>query len=248
MQKTKLAAKAGYYIHSTYDILPSDPAVCLIIHGFGSSMQSPTAQMMLHAFREKGMGAIAFDFPAHGESEVDGDFLRLPNCMSDISSVEAFVKSVSPGADVCYFGSSFGAYMTLLHISSGASLGRRAFLRSAAVSMPSLFKNRLIENSEAFAQNGYIIDNRYYRPLKLTSALADDFAANDVFSLYKKGSAELCMIHGMADDTASPDDALRFAQQNGADITLIFGGDHQLSTPGAPEKVKNLALSFLCRK
>lgn len=247
MQKTKLAAKAGYDIHCTYDILPSDPSVCLIIHGFGSSMQSPTAQMMLHAFREKGMGAIAFDFPAHGESEVDGDFLRLPYCMNDISTVEAFAKSISPNVKICYFGSSFGAYMTLLHISSKAACGRRAFLRSTAVSMPSLFKNRLIENTEAFVKNGYIMDNRYYRPLKLTSALADDFAKNDVFSLYKKGSAELCMIHGMADDTASPDDALRFAKEKGADITLVFGGDHQLSIPNAPEKVKSLALSFLCK-
>ena len=245
MTDTKIAG-LYYPIPCTYEINPSDSSVCIIIHGFGSSKQSPTAQMMLSALRFAGVGVIAFDFPAHGESPVDGDFLRLPYCLADLSSVEQFALNIAKNAEICYFGSSFGAYITLLHLSSGNAVGSRAFLRSAAVSMPQLFKNRILARPVDFKRDGFILDEQYYRPLKLTQALADDFERSDVFELYKPGSANLHMIHGTLDEIASPDDALRFAKEKSADITLIAGGDHQLSITGAPEKVARIATQILC--
>ena len=50
--------------------------IIIISHGFGSSINSPTAQMALQVFPSAGMGAVAFDFPGHGDSEAYNDHRR----------------------------------------------------------------------------------------------------------------------------------------------------------------------------
>ena len=62
------------------------------------------------------IGVVAFDFPAHGESPVDGTYLCIENCINDLASAVDFAKAAAPAARIINFGSSFGAYITLLYI------------------------------------------------------------------------------------------------------------------------------------
>ena len=72
-----------YEIPYIENLRGDEEQVVIIAHGFGSSMQSPTAQMVLENLPKVGIGAIAFDFPAHGASLVDGDTLSVANCIAD---------------------------------------------------------------------------------------------------------------------------------------------------------------------
>jgi len=219
--------------------------VCVAAHGFGSSKESPTTSMLLEALPARGIGVIAFDFPAHGESPVDGDALRIGNCLCDLAAAEARAKELAPEADVVYFSSSFGAYINLIYLATRPHAGRRSFLRSAAVDMPGLFSHPTAEESARLARDGYLmLDEGYTRPLKITPAFLSDLAAHNVFRLYRAGEAEVRMVHGGADETASVKDAERFARQFGAELTVIPGGDHRLSLPGMPETVLRLAEEF----
>lgn len=241
-----LAGKAGRLIPCAHTLTGNEKQVILIFHGFGSSKESPTVRMLEEHLPQKSMGTFAIDFPAHGESPADGASLTLENCLSDMKSAEQEAKCLAPDAKIGYFGSSFGAYMTLLYLASGAGSGKRAFLRSAAVEMPEILRSRSGEAGERLLQQqGYIIaDEGYVRPLKLVQEFFGELDKNNVFDKYKKGTARLCMIHGTQDEEASFEAAKRFAHMAGAEFTEVEGGNHQLSHPGMPEQVLELAQRF----
>lgn len=248
MVKTTVTGTKGYDIPCLHTLTGGEKRAVLIMHGFGSSKESPTARMLAEDFPQAGIGTLAFDFPAHGESPADGERLTLTNCLADMKAAEEEIRRLAPEAEIGYFGSSFGAYMTLLYLASGKAGGRRAFLRSSAVEMPKILREWASEERELLEQQGYLMaDEDYVRPLKLMREFFDELDANDLFEIYEAGSrkgAELCMIHGRADETASFEAAARFARLSGAAFTAVEGGDHRLSLPGMPEQVSRLAMRF----
>jgi pimeloyl-ACP methyl ester carboxylesterase len=249
VKRVFISENREYAIPCVYDINGREKTVCVIIHGFGSSKESTTAKMMLKELPLIGIGAIALDLPAHGESEVEGDYLRIANCLADIAATEELTRKLAPEAEIVYFGSSFGAYITLLHLLEKKQDKSRAFLRAAAVNMPELLANRLTPEQKACLEDTgevdfYKTEHGYIRDLKLIQGFFDDLAAHDVFSLWSEGIAELKMIHGEFDEEVQLSDVRRFAEMYHVPLHVIEKGDHQLSIPGAPEQVLKIATEF----
>ncbi len=235
--------KREYDIPYIDNLKGDENQVVIIAHGFGSSMQSPTAQMVLNTLPKMGIGTIAFDFPAHGASVVDGDVLSVANCIADLEAVEEYVRNKCPNAQINYFGSSFGAYITLLYLTQHPEKDGKAFLRSAAVNMHVVFDNPTEAEAFAMAQQGHLIIN-YGTPLKLTSKFVDDLKEHDLFELYKPGKAEVMMIHGASDETIDYGKAAEFAQKFDISLITVEDGDHRLSADGMPEAVVMTAIDF----
>ena len=262
MTKEYIPNGRGYVVPCNYNINGSERIVCVVIHGFGSSKESPTAEMLLEELPQRDIGVIALDLPAHGESPVQGQFLRLSNCFADIEVAEARARELAPEAEIVYFASSFGAYTTLLYLAGkemttvreGVTHGiPRVFLRSAAVSMPRLFAGRLTPERMAFLETDgeFTIGKEEYGydcDMKITQGFCSDLAGNDVFEIWRKGVAELCMIHGENDETIPLSEAVSFSEKFDAPLTVVENGDHRLSIAGAPELVLELALDFFTRK
>ena len=200
-------------------IKADDRKVVIAVHGFASSKASPTINMLMDKFPDVGMGIIAFDFPAHGESVVYGDFLSVDNCVRDLRDIERYTRKICPKAEICYFGSSFGAYITLIYIMNDELRHVRAFLRSAAVNMSEYFLELTDQEKSELEKNGY-------------------FVINDSFRNFK-------MIHGSNDEDIAYARAAAFAEKYGIELVTVDGGDHRLSVPGAPQKVLNEAIEFL---
>jgi len=249
MKKELISEGRDYGVPCIYNINGNEDIVCIVVHGLGSSKNGFMAEKMLDELPLSGIGAIAFDLPAHGESEVEGDFLRIANCLDDLAAVEARAGVLAPKAEIVYFASSFGAYITLIYLAGMKPGKRRAFLRSAAVSMPLFVERRLTPEQRVCLESAgeLVIDKEqygYFRDLKITKGYCDDLNNHDVFALWREGLAELCMIHGESDKTIPLGDALSFAERFHVPITVAPNGDHQLSTPGAPEQVAKLAIEF----
>ena len=254
MNKEYLPGQRGYSVPCVYNIKGNEKAVCVIVHGFGSSKDSTTATMMLNELPLLGIGAIAIDLPAHGDSEVYGEFLRLDNCTADLAAAETRARELVQEAEVFYFGSSFGAYITLIYLAGCAqnkrsSQPRRAFLRCAAVSMPRLFNQETTPEQRACLEaTGEVILNKdehgYARDLKITNGFYDDLDKYDAFSFWREDMAQLHMIHGESDETVPLADAQAFARKYHVPLTIVPDGDHSLSIPGAPELVLKHATEF----
>ena len=69
-------------------------------------------------------------------------------------------------------------------------------------------------------------------------------AQHDPFACYQKGTAQLRMIHGELDSTASPVIARQFAEEKGAEFLLFPGAEHRLMESGNPERALQLAIEF----
>ncbi|MGI6119372.1 MAG: alpha/beta hydrolase [Desulfosporosinus sp.] len=246
MKKETISGLNGYNIPCLNNLSGGENMIVIISHGFGSTKESPTARAVAAALPEHGIGTYSFDFPAHGDSPVDGEQLRIANCLNDLAAVEAHVRKLMPEAVIAYFSSSFGAYINLIYLATCSHVGKKSFLRSAAVDMPRLFKKST--SPKQYAQldsQGYIIlDYDYVRPLKIIREFYDDLEAYDVFKLCRKDMAELEMIHGDADEVAPVADVRRFAKQFGARLTEVKDGDHRLMIPGGMEQVIDVAVKF----
>lgn len=247
LKREDIQSTAGYGIPCLYTLESGQRAVVLVSHGFGSNKTSSTARALERTMPGCGAGVVAYDFPGHGDSPVGGEMLTVQRCLEDLHAVERFVRTLAPQAEICYFSSSFGAYITLLYLSLCEHAGSRAFLRSAAVEMPRVFGPATPQQQEQMARQGYIefgAQYEYERPLHLTRAFFESLQAHDVFTCWKPGAGRVCMIHGDADTVASYEAAQQFARLSGAEFITVPGGDHRLSGPGMPETVMRSAARF----
>ena len=246
MEKERLDSIHGYGIFCANNLEKGQQKAIIVCHGFGSSKESPTVQLLNQKFPKYGMGTYSFDFPVHGESDAPGEALRIVNCLDDLAVVEARVRRLLPQAEIGYFASSFGAYVVLLYLALRPHEGRRAFLRSAAVDMPGIFRRWISEEAErSIAKRGYfLLDYEYTREIRIYPPFLEELAAYSVFDRYQKGTAVLFLIHGEEDDTAPLTDARRFARQAGAKLKVLPGAGHRLMGEGEPETVLAYANLF----
>lgn len=245
MKNITLKSKHGYDIpcRSAWD---GQERVIIACHGFGSSKDSPMIQALVGAFPPAGIGVVSFDFPAHGESPIGQEGLRVPFCIDDLAAVEAYLRAQDPGVMLGYFGSSFGAYITLLYLSQAEMHGNRAFLRSAAAAMPELVNSWVDQRArEEIARQGYFVpDYDYVREIRVTPAFLQDLAEYDVFQRFQAGTAQLCMVHGGRDAAAPLSHAQKFAREKQAELTVLPQGEHNLMGPGELERVLELSKAF----
>lgn len=250
MKKETIKGFNGYDIPCLNNLNDGGRMSVIICHGLGSSKESPTAMSITAALSEHGIGTYSFDFPAHGDSPADGELFRVANCLNDLAAAEAHVRKLMPEAEIAYFSSSFGAYLNLIYLGTQVHSGKKSFLRCAAVDMPRLFKNSTSPElySQLDEQGHIILDFDYVRPLKITREFYDDLEAHDVFKLCRPDMAEIEMIHGDADETASVVEARRFAKQFGVRLTEVKGADHRFMIPGGKEQVIDHAVQFFIKK
>lgn len=227
--------------------------IVIISHGFGSSKKSTTAVSVAEKLNSMGIGAVRYDFPAHGESAVDGDEFRMKNCVDDLERIENMVAEKYPDAEIAYFSSSFGAFTNLIYLSTRKHRGTKSFLRCSAVDMPGIVRDWLSEEDmKEMKENGYlIIDEDYDRPLKVTMGFYEDLQEINLFELageegegFPSGGTELRMIHGTADDTAPYPDAVKFAEMYGIKLISVEGSDHGFTPDGAMDIVRAKAAEF----
>lgn len=245
MKKVMLQSQHGYAI-PCHDNWAGQERALIVCHGFGSSKASPMVQALHEELPRHGVGVFAFDFPSHGESSVWQEGLRVPFCLDDLAMVEAHLRQRDPAVKIGYFGSSFGAYITLLHLARGQAAGERAFLRSAAVTMPRLVETWVDARAQAdLDRQGYFVpDYDYVREMRITRDFLADLATHDVFARYQPGMARLRMVHGGRDDVAPTEDAVRFAREKGAELLVLPQGEHPLMGPGELEEVLAQAVDF----
>lgn len=250
METKYIKRENGYDIPVKENIRGDEKKIVIISHGLGSSKESPTATgVMDRAFRSRdiSIGTVAYDFPCSGESPVSGDEFRIDYCIEDLKTVERYVRNRCSDSEICYFSSSFGAYITMLRLSSDPKPKAKAFLRSAAVNIPELFRPRAGREKElaSLKEHGYfILDEDYFRPLRVPQSFLDQLEENTLDKKFVDGSAVYHMVHGENDEIVDPDKAVSFAKTHNIPITVIPRGDHQLSGPGMREKVLDIAFGF----
>lgn len=231
--------------------------VVLVSHGFASSKDGTAAVYYAQAFAAQGFAVVAFDHPGHGESpRFDGD-LRIANCLENVKTAEAYALKRWPGVKLCYFSSSFGAYINTIYLTTVPHAGTRSFFRSGAVNMPDVVRTFATEKATAeLLEKGWVdIAMPGFASVRITQGFLDDLAANDLGELMEKRLAaepeegfpetEIMMAHGTADETIDPYAAYAFSLRFGIPLLWFEGDGHSLrDNPGTAEAVAISAAEF----
>lgn len=251
MKKEFIKSNQGYDIPCLHNISGNEKLVVIIIHEFRSAKFTPTTKALMPALAEQGIGSCCFDFPGHDESPVQGDKFLIENCLNDLSTVENYVKALAPDAEIAYFASSFGAYITLIYFATRTPLGTRACLRCAATDMAGIIERSAApEAFDELNRNGFImIDKGPLRPLKFMKELYEDFKKYDLLKTCKTGMGDFIMIHGSNDKTAPLDEAKNFAETFDIPLIIIPGTDHfMFNPPETMDTVVKEAVQFFTKK
>lgn len=218
--------------------------IIIACHGFGGDKESSAIELLSKAANKKNIGVIAFDFPAHGESEVEGDFLTLDNCISDLETVEEYVKENYKNVKkIDIFATSYGAYITLLKIIKNDCNYNKIILRALAIEMGNIFKDYLLgEDIKEFLERGFAILG-FERKIKITEEFYLELEKNKIIELYNKGK-EMLIIQGDEDNVAPIKDTISFVNNN-ITLKILRGADHRMKKEGELETVVEWSLKYI---
>ena len=254
METFQIQKSDGNVVSCMQEIPDSPRGIVLAIHGFSSSKACGTFQVLRRRLPPAGYGMIGFDLPGHGTEESLRETLRIEGCINSLAAVERYASEHFPGLEIFYFASSFGAFITALYVSTRPHLGRRAFFRSAAVNMPSLFVKEHpgeadLRMLDELREKGWFETNAdLYAPVRITREMYHDFETTDLFRLFdpdRFGPCRIRMAHGAEDTVIDPNAASAFARQFHIPLTMFEDEGHSLSDhAGTPDRVVDLALAF----
>ncbi len=229
--------------------------VVLIVHGMGSSKEAASSEYYRLFFNQAGLGAVLYDQPGMGGAEAAEEDIRVAPSLDSLAAVERYARDRFPEADLVYFGSSYGAYITGLYVRTRPHLGRRAFFRSGAVIFPEMITGGPGAQVDPKAQaaldaRGYLeVDLGADAPLRFVKGFLEELMdpAYDLLTLYREALPDvpIAMAHGDQDPEVPPAHAKAFAEAFGIPFTMIPGEGHSLcSHPETPAKVGQLALDW----
>lgn len=216
-------------------------------HGFGGDKESSAIEKLAQEVNSIGIGVICFDFPAHGESSVDGSLLTIDNCIDDLKSVEEYALNKYKIKKINIFATSFGAYIALLKICKMTNNYNAIILRAPAIKMDEIFKNYLLKDSLSnFYKKGYTIMG-FERQMKIPVRFLTELEAkeNKVMNVYKDTN-EILIIQGDQDNVAPIKDTYEFIEKNkNVKLKVLEGADHRMKKAGELDKVFKWVKEYL---
>lgn len=217
--------------------------VIIGVHGFAGDKESSMLEKLAAELCPCGVALLCFDFPAHGSSPVAEDMLTVENCKQDLCRVYEYAREEFPTADIGFFATSFGGYITLqcAHAFPGCDL----ILRAPAVTMPVLLlDNVLCTTLDRFREVG-VIQCGFERPIRLPYSFVEELQTQE--NLNKKPIQQrILIIHGDRDDIVPIEDIREFiACHNTATLQVIVGADHRFKKPGEMEEILSHTKAFL---
>lgn len=224
--------------------LPKNTVKKIIIacHGFGGDKESSTIKDLAEEMVLKNIAVITFDFPAHGESKLDGKELTIENCIYNINTVYRYSKKFN--APISLFATSFGAYVNLINIARNNNEFQEIVLRSPAIEMAKILKEVLLKESfSKYKENGYTILG-FERKMKIPYSFYEELLNNNINKIYDNIEiTKMHIIQGNKDEIAMIEDTIKFVEnhKNQIELNIIDNGDHRMNSPELRKKVMSYA-------
>ena len=234
----------------TYEPEYSDHSRVLIgIHGFGGDMHSTVIEAVAEEMGFYNTAAIAFDFPAHGESPMEDRQFSLDTCQRSLLQVVDFARERWPQAkEFCVLASSFGAYIALLAIDGlRERMGRfKMVLRCPAVRMNKTFLKMARTDEAGLLKKGRILCG-YERKLELGYSFFEQLEYNNAVADH---DMPMLILQGDQDELIDLDDIEFFRLLNGKSrLVMIPGATHRFNHEGELDMIIDLARDwYLCEE
>ena len=233
----------GYEIPVLSAVNADSKEILLCLHGFAGDKHSSVIAAVADAVKGDGIGAVTFDWPAHGKSRAADSALTVQNCLEDLNAVYAAV--CRRGLPVSCFATSFGGYLATLWRSAHPDAFRKLILRSPALKMRDVYGRILTDAQKAALESGGSVVVGFERKMTLDRAFGDSLAQHDAFTLAAPSPDDVLILQGDADDVVLPQDTAEYAEKNGIRVAWFRGSDHRYKQEGDRARIARTARAFL---
>ena len=206
--------------------------VVLFCHGFGGHKDNASAARFAEWLTSKYKDAalVTFNLPCHGDDVKKK--LALEDCLTYLDLVTGYLRDTY-GDDLYGYATSFGGYLTLLHISRKGSPFRRIVLRSPALNMHEALTNAIIteENRQLLAKGREAMVG-FDRKIPVTAAFLEEVEKEDVRKFdYLDWAEDMLLLHGTKDEIIPYRESEAFSENQLVDLIPIEGADHRCRDP-----------------
>lgn len=252
--------ESKYKRENNYDIelieyLPKDIEKineCVIAcHGFGSNKKSGTIKKLAEKLNNDNILVVSFDFPGHGTSNTEGEFLTIENCVKDLIDVEKYIKNKYKDIIISVFASSFGGYITINRIIEETSNFKAIVLRCPAVNMYETFCDKIL-NLDGYSVSDLDSNNveiGFDRKIKLNKYFIEDLKVHNVYELYlnQDRKNKMLILQGNQDELVSYKDVCAFSEldKENIELKIIDGAGHRFNELGQSEEVIQYAIEYI---
>lgn len=257
MEKITIYKKNGNSIPCIAEIPKDCRRIVIVIHGMCSSKESSNAAFLLNFMPQRGIGVIAYDQPGHGSEGAKAEELRIDNCMESLRAVEDYIREGYPHAEVCYFASSFGAYILGIYLARHLNSGRKAFMRCAAVCFPQIILGNADAEQDSdkraeLKEKGYVeVKIGGDDPVRFSLGFFEDLKDNDLYRIFEeKAPQDVAMqfVHGEKDPLVPVAAVKGFVSKYGYPIAVVPDEGHSICDHmESPYFVAELAYDFFTR-
>jgi hypothetical protein len=229
------------------------PPLIVACHGFLSSKNSLTNNLLADRLERDGLACFRFDFSGHGDSEGDLSEISLARGVDDLkSALETVIgQRVIDEARIGLFGSSFGGNVVLWHIARDERI-MAAALKAPVSDLAALLEkqagsDRIREWRErGWAEIGDLAapNSRTYR---FDYTLYAGARALDTYELAARIRCPVLIIHGDQDEVVPLEQSVRLAERigQGARLSVMAGAGHTFANEGELQGVIEQAAGHL---
>ena len=204
----------------------------IFCHGFGGHKGNAAAKKFAEKLmaKEKYAAVITFDWPCHGEDVKKK--LSLEDCDTYLDMVIGYVQE-NFTEDLCAYATSFGGYMTLVHLLKHGSRFRKIALRSPAVNMFDALTGAIMtEENRENLRKGREAQVGFDRKVPVTSAFLGEVEGNDIRKEeFLDWAEDILILHGTKDEIIPFGESSAFADNQLIEFISLEGADHRCQNP-----------------
>lgn len=214
--------------------------VVLSVHGLGGSTQDDIQCSIAEEMTLFDSAVYRFDFPAHGASPLDSDFLTLKHCVESVLAVARQAKADYPQVEnLCVFATGFGAYVTLVALEELVKLpgNIRLVVQTPSVRMENtILAMRHISRETLWAMERVTCKSR--RDFDITYSFYEEMRDHSVMVTHP---IPMLILHSEENAYIRSEDIRNFHRINEqSKLVIIPGTTHRFHEEGAWDMVLDL--------
>lgn len=198
----------------------------LAVHGMQASKDDPVVALAAQCAESKGLCALSFDLPEHGERfDSAAEYPCKPwNGINDLLAVYRYAKTIA--SEISIFACSLGAYFTMLTLPE-LEVQQLLFL-SPVVSMEHLIEGMMLSAGVSLQQ----LEREKIIPVPNAPELDWDYTCFVKAHPIKYDiRLPVAILYGENDLLCARADEEDFAKWYDADLTVLPAGEHWFHTP-----------------